>query len=73
MRDGYCTAKRGLPVVALITDDFWEQGQFMAESIGMPDLPRLRLPHPVAGTGEDRIEAIANNIVDKILDRFSYA
>ncbi len=73
MRDGYCIAKRGLPVIALITDDFWEQGQFMAESIGMPDLPRLQLPHPVAGTGEDRIEAIANSIVDKILDRFSYA
>ncbi|MBV33577.1 MAG: hypothetical protein CMK36_09110 [Porticoccaceae bacterium] len=72
MRDGYCIAKRGLPVVALITDDFWEQGQFMAESIGMPDLPRLKLPHPVAGTGENRIEAIANTLVDKILDSFSY-
>ena len=72
MRDGYCIAKRGLPVVALITEDFWEQGQFMAESIGMPDLPRLRLPHPVAGTGEDRVESIAYSIVDKILDRFSH-
>ena len=72
MRDGYCIAKRGLPVVALITDDFWEQGQFMAESIGMPDLPRLQLPHPVAGTGEDRIGFIANSIADKILNRFSH-
>jgi hypothetical protein len=27
--------------------------------VGMPDVPRVRLPHPVAGTGKVRIGEIA--------------
>ena len=71
MRDGFNIAKRGIPSVAMITDDFWGQGNFMANSLGMPDLPRVRLPHPVAGLGESKIEAIAQSVVDEILDKFA--
>ena len=55
----------------MITDDFWGQGNFMADSLGMPDLPRVRLPHPVAGLGESKIEAIAQSVVDEILDKLA--
>ena len=40
----------------------------MADSLGMPTLPRVRLPHPVAGTGEENLERIAKQVLDKILD-----
>ena len=59
MRDGIAIAKLGLPAVSLVTDDFWPQGDFVAGSLGMPDIPRVRLPHPVAGTGEERMAQIA--------------
>jgi hypothetical protein len=36
----------------------------------MPDIPRVKLPHPVAGLGEVKIEAIADRVVDTILDSF---
>ena len=70
MRDGHNIAKKGLPVVSLVTEDFWEQGNFVANSLGMPDLPRVKLPHPVAGLGEAKITIIADRVVEKILDSF---
>ena len=57
--------------MCLITDDFWPQAEFVAESVGMPDIPMVRLPHPVAGTGEVRIRAIADSIVDEVLERLA--
>jgi len=44
VRDGINIAKRGIPAVALVTDEFWPQGDFVADSFGMPDVPRVRLP-----------------------------
>ena len=68
MRDGITIAKLGIPAVALVTDDFWPQGDFMADSLGMPSIPRVRLPHPVAGTGDENLERVARQVLGKILD-----
>ena len=53
--------------MTLVTDEFWPQGDFVAQSLGMPDLPRLQLPHPVAGTGTDRMQDIAAEIAPAII------
>jgi hypothetical protein len=68
VRDGVKMARRGLPVVSLVTEEFWEQGKFVARSLGMPDVPRVQLPHPIAGTGEENIRQVAEDVVDQILD-----
>jgi len=67
VRDGISIARLGIPAVALVTDDFWGQGDFVAKSFGMPDIPRVRLPHPVAGTGERSLRAIAERVVPDII------
>ena len=67
MRDGIEAAKRGLPSIAFVTDDFWKQGIFVAKAQGMPDIPRIRLPHPVAGTGQAAMAALAGEILDDII------
>ena len=67
MRDGINIAKRGLPCVALVTEAFWPQGDFVSQSLGMPDVPRIRLPHPVAGTGEANLQRIARELAPQIL------
>ena len=67
MRDGVNVARRGLPAVALVTDEFWSQGDFVAGSLGMPDLPRVRLPHPVAGTGQVNMRKVAERIAPAVL------
>ncbi|MCY4532076.1 MAG: hypothetical protein OXC84_07095 [Gammaproteobacteria bacterium] len=71
MRDGINIAKSGIPSVALVTEDFWPQGDFVAQSVGMPSIPRVKLPHPVAGTGEVRMKEIADNVIEAIVDRFA--
>ena len=62
MRDGVNVARRGVPAVALVTTAFWPQGDFVARSVGMPDIPRVQLPHPVASTGKARMQEIALEI-----------
>lgn len=69
MRDGIETAKRGLPTVALVTEEFWAQGDFVATAAGMPDLPRLQLPHPVAGSGRRAMDELADRIADDVIAR----
>ena len=67
MRDGVNLARLGIPAVALITEDFWPQGNFVAQSLGMPDIPRVQLPHPLAGTGEENLRRVAGKTVADVL------
>ena len=71
MRDGIAIARLGIPSVALVTDDFWPQGDFVAAAFGMPTAPRLRLPHPLAGSGEANLRRVAEEITPLILDKFT--
>ena len=68
MRDGITVAKLGIPAVALVTTDFWPQGDFVANSLGMPDIPRVKLPHPVAGTGKANLRQVAELVTPQIID-----
>lgn len=67
MRDGVKIARRGVPSVALVTEEFWPQGDFVARSVGLPDVPRVRLPHPVAGTGANNHSLVAEEIAPMII------
>jgi hypothetical protein len=33
----------------------------------MPDIPRVKLPHPIAGSGEDNMSKVATNVAPKII------
>ena len=67
MRDSITTARAGIPSIALVTDAFWPQGDFVAAATGMPSVPRIRLPHPVAGSGEDAMAKVAADIAPQII------
>jgi hypothetical protein len=60
-------AKAGIPVVALVTEEFVDQAHFVAEAAGMPAVPRFVLPHPCSGTGEANLARVARESVDGIL------
>ncbi len=68
MRDAINLALRGRPAVALVTDEFWAQGDFIATSFGMPDVPRVRLPHPIAGTGAENHRIVAEKVAMEIVE-----
>ena len=67
VRDGIELARRDRAVVALVTEQFWQQGDLIAVSNGMPDVPRLRLPHPVAGTGSQAMTQLAAELAPRII------
>ena len=67
MRDGINLARLGIPAVTLVTEDFWPQGDFVAKSLGMPDIPRVQLPHPLAGTGAENLRVVAEQIVPTLI------
>lgn len=53
--------------MALVTTEFWAQGDFIARSVGLPDIPRVQLPHPVAGSGVENMAMVATETVPRIL------
>ena len=67
MRDGINLAKLGIPAVALVTEEFWSQGDFVAQSLGMSGVPRVKLPHPVAGTGMANMREVADSIAPRVI------
>ncbi len=69
MRDGIEAARLGLPAVALVTAVFWPQGNYVARAAGMPDVPRLKLPHPVSGSGEANMRKVAAAIAPEVLKK----
>lgn len=71
MRDGIAVARRGKPALAFVTSEFWAQGDFVAQAGGMPDVPRLQLPHPVAGSGKAALTQLAADIADEVLARLA--
>ncbi len=67
MRDGINLARRGVPAVALVTEEFVPQSVFVAQASGMPDVPRVILPHPVAGSGRANLRVVAEKYLDAML------
>lgn len=67
MRDGINLAKLGIPAVALVTEEFWSQGDFVAQSLGMTGVPRVKLPHPVAGTGVANMREVAVVVAPRVI------
>jgi hypothetical protein len=67
VRDGARFAGHGLPTVSLVTEKFWSQGNSVAAFVGLPDLPRVQLPHPVAGLERAAMQAVAADVADAIL------
>ena len=66
--DSITIAMRNTPVVALIGDKFWEQSVLVARAQGLSDLPRVKFPYPLAGSGVDNLERVARDVVDTVLD-----
>jgi hypothetical protein len=67
MRDAIMFARSGLPSIALVTSKFIEEAEFIARASGMPDAPRVTLPHPVAGSGDVVMARLAREITPTIV------
>ena len=55
--------------MAFVTEKFEPQGNFVAAAEGMPDIPRVIVPHPIAGIGSSAMAAVASDICEQVLMR----
>jgi len=53
-RDAVAFEERGIPCVVIVCDIFWDYFAWMGEAMGLSDIPRLKIPFPLSGTGETR-------------------
>jgi hypothetical protein len=65
--DAIIIARSGIPAVALVTERFVGQGRLIAAARGMPGLPQVPLPYPIAGTGPDAIARVAADTAPAVL------
>jgi hypothetical protein len=68
VRDGVFAARKGLPSIALVTEEFVDQGTLIARALGMPDLPRTVIEHPISGTGLANLERVAKELAPRLLE-----
>jgi hypothetical protein len=65
--DGVALARAGKPVAILVTKRFREEALFLARALGLPALPFVFLPHPVAGEDAALHRALAEAIAPWVL------
>jgi hypothetical protein len=59
--------KRGIPVATVCTDEFLALGKAEAAVLGMPGLPIVIIPHPMAGQSPGRVAEIAGQALNEIV------
>jgi hypothetical protein len=60
-------ARLGIPAVAILTQEFAQQGVFVARAAGMPAVPRVIIEHPVSGTGHANMLRVANDAAPRVV------
>jgi hypothetical protein len=67
-QDALAFAAAGCPAVALVTSKFRDEAFFLARAGGIPEIPFVFLPHPVAGRPKEFHEALARAIAPAVVD-----
>jgi len=59
--------KRGLIAAVVCSDSFMKLGTAQAKVFGVPDLPLLRIPHPLGGLSMDKVRERAETALPQLL------
>ena len=65
--------KKGIPTVALVSDDFIDDHQRTAQTMGIPDLPYARMSAPLVSQTEDEVNAIVDGAIDMVVGALTQA
>ena len=60
--------KRGLITAVVCSDPFMRLAQTQAKTFGVPDLPLLRIPHPLGGIAVEQVKTRAAVALSKLVD-----
>ena len=59
--------RRGIPTAGIGTLPFGDEALEQARLLGMPDLRMLLIPHPVQLLSQEELDALADDIFDRVL------
>ena len=57
----------GTPSVFIASDTFVDAAQAQAEALGLPEVRRLFVPHPIQDANDEEMRAKADAIVDDVI------
>ncbi|RPI41927.1 MAG: hypothetical protein EHM59_19065 [Betaproteobacteria bacterium] len=60
--------KRGLVTAVICSDPFLKLGQAQARTFGVPDLPLLRIAHPLGGINLEQVRGRAHAALPVLLE-----
>ena len=60
--------KRGLITAVVCSDPFLKLGQAQARTFGVPDLPLLRIPHPLGGINLEQVKGRVDAALPKLIE-----
>lgn len=67
LRDAFEVELAGVPTVTLVSHPFANVVRVEARSLGMPSLPILATPHPIATLTNADLQAIADDLFDSVV------
>lgn len=67
MHDSVWFEVQGRPAVFVASTGFVEAAEAQAHALGLPDVRRVFVPHPIQDATDDEMRARADAIVDQLL------
>jgi hypothetical protein len=67
MHDSIWFEINGKPTAVIATDVFVDAAEVQSKALGMPEAPRIFVPHPIQDATNAEIEAKADAIVDQVI------
>ena len=68
MHDTVSFETQGIPSVFVLTTEFQEAAQAQADALGLPDVRRVFVPHPMQGQTDDEMHAKAEAVVEELIE-----
>ena len=59
---------QGKPAVFIASTEFIDAAAKQAEMLGLPDVKRVFVPHPIQDANDDEMRARADAIVDEVIN-----
>jgi hypothetical protein len=59
--------KRGVIAAVVCSDTFMKLGSAQAKVFGVPDLPLLKIPHPLGGLSMDKVRERAETALPQLI------
>jgi hypothetical protein len=71
MHDSIWFEINGKPTAVIATDVFVDAAEVQSKALGLPEAPRIFVPHPIQDATDEEMRAKADAIVDGLIEALS--